>query len=157
LFRSIPEDRSCANAGIDEHNCVCYSSEKVNVDAPIVQQLALFVVEYINKQLVGERCATLDLKHVISAKRVHSQLSYDSQNQHKKPLLYFFYRPKDDIRERYFLLFDVNPSSGLFEVTIEHQQQRGFTVLGDISRTNMYGNQSACVSKTELRKFCYCV
>lgn len=157
LFRSIPEDRSCANAGIDEHNCVCYSSEKVNVDAPIVQQLALFVVEYINKQLVGERCAKLDLKHVISAKRVHSQLSYDSQNQHKKPLLYFFYRPKDDIRERYFLLFDVNPSSGLFEVTVEHQQQKSFTVLGDISRTNMYGNQSACVSKTELRKFCYCV
>ncbi|CAC5414712.1 unnamed protein product [Mytilus coruscus] len=157
LFRPIPNDRSCADAGIDEHNCVCYSSDSVNVKSPIVVTLAEYVTANINKQIQLEKCAKLSLKKIQYAKRIHSQLSYDASNQNKKPLLYMFYKPKEDLRERYQISFDVYPSNALFEVTVESYGQNHFVVLGDISRTNTYGNQSACITKTELRKFCYCV
>ncbi|CAG2233552.1 unnamed protein product [Mytilus edulis] len=157
LFRPIPNDRSCADAGIDEHNCVCYSSDSVDVKSLVVVKLAEYVTANINKQIPQDKCAKLSLKKIQYAKRIHSQLSYDASNQNKKPWLYMFYKPKEDLRERYQVSFDVYPSNALFEVTVESYGQNQFAVLGDISRTNTYGNQSACMTKTELRKYCYCV
>lgn len=157
LFRPIPNDRSCADAGIDEHNCVCYSSDSVDVKSPVVVKLAEYVTANINKQIPQDKCSKLSLKKIQYAKRINSQLSYDASNQNKKPFLYMFYKPKEDLRERYQVSFDVYPSNALFEVTVESYGQNQFAVLGDISRTNTYGNQSACMTKTELRKYCYCV
>lgn len=156
LFRNIPEDRSCANAGIDEHNCVCYTSEKVPTQLPIIQKLTSFVISYINKQLPNDLCAVLSLKKLLAAKRVHTNLNYDANNQGKKPLLYYFYRPKDDTRERFLLVLELSPSNGVFEATVEHQNDANFNILGDISRTNRYGNQSICIHDMHLRHYCYC-
>lgn len=157
LFRSIPKDRSCADAGIDEHNCMCYSSVEVNVTQPIVTKLSSYIMGVINKLTSKEKCAVLSVKNVLSAKRINSQLGYDANNQNKKPLLYMFYRPKDDVRERYQLLLQASPSDALFEVTVEQQGMSHFSILGTISRTNMYGNQSHCVTESELKKLCYCI
>ncbi|VDI07627.1 Hypothetical predicted protein [Mytilus galloprovincialis] len=156
LFRPIPEDRSCANAGIDEHNCVCYSSEKVETKMPVIQKLTSFVISHINEQLPKDICADLKLKKILAAKRVHTHLTYDQQTQNKKPLLYFFYKPKDDTRERYLLVLQLSPSDGVFEATVEHQNEKDFNILGDISRTNRYGNQSLCIHDMHLRHYCYC-
>lgn len=156
LFRPVPEDRSCANAGIDEHNCVCYTSVKVSTELPIVKKLTSFVIQFINKQLPKTLCAELSLKKLLAAKRVHTNLNYDSENQGKKPLLYYFYRPKDDARERFLLVLELSPSNGVFEATVEHQNEANFHILGDISRTNRYGNQSLCIHDMHLRHYCYC-
>lgn len=32
-----------------------------------------------------------------------------------------------------------------------------FSVVGDVNRLNAYGNQSECVQKPMLRKYCFCV
>ena len=157
LFRPIPEDRSCADAGIDEHNCVCYSSEKVDVNLPIIQQLTSFVMSQMNDPLPRKLCAELKLKKILAAKRVNTNLRYDAQNQYKKPLLYYFYTPKEDTRERYLLVLQTSPSDGVFEATVEHQNQKDFNILGDISRTNRYGNQSICMHDMKLRHYCYCI
>lgn len=157
LFRPIPKDRSCADAGIDEHNCMCYSSVDVNVTEPIVIKLSSYIMGVINKITKNKKCAILTVKNIVNAKRINSQLDYDSKNQNKKPFLYMFYRPKDDARERYQLLLRASPSEALFEATVEHRGMADFSILGTISRTNMYGNQSHCVTGSELKKLCYCV
>ena len=50
-----------------------------------------------------------------------------------------------------------NPGGGLFEAPLRLHNGR-FTVAGDISRINMYGEQPRCIldSRPDLRKYCLC-
>ena len=46
LFKRIPKNRSCYDAGISEHYCPCYSFSDVRVDITPVTEVANFVVHY---------------------------------------------------------------------------------------------------------------
>lgn len=44
---------------------------------------------------------------------------------------------------------------GELEATVTHHKNR-FELTADISRINMYGNQSHCISDPFYQKYCYC-
>ncbi|RCN50084.1 hypothetical protein ANCCAN_03915 [Ancylostoma caninum] len=75
LFRPIPEDRTCAQAGVDAHWCTCLNWQDAMgtpEDKEISHQLALAIVGVINKQLkdVLHLCAKLSLKELLDAKKL---------------------------------------------------------------------------------------
>lgn len=49
------------------------------------------------------------------------------------------------------------PGEAKFEARVRHNiNSDTIKVVGDISRTNMYGSQSECMDDYFLRLFCYC-
>ncbi|VDI10389.1 Hypothetical predicted protein [Mytilus galloprovincialis] len=157
LFRNIPKQRSCADAGIHEHNCACYTSEKIPVNNTKIERVAAFVVTKINRDLhhLKEKCVTLTLNTIIEAKLVHSQLKHNEQYDDKK-FMHNFIKPKEDTSRRFLILFDVLPSAAMFEATVEETNAIEFSVLGHVSRTNRYGNQSSCINDKRLKLYCFC-
>ncbi|CAG2219197.1 unnamed protein product [Mytilus edulis] len=79
LFRPIPNDRSCADAGIDEHNCVCYSSDSVDVKSRLWTTL-----NRAEKRTSRER---IDNKATTSKKKTRHSFSVQSTSN---PSVCFF-------------------------------------------------------------------
>jgi hypothetical protein len=55
------------------------------------------------------------------------------------------------MRKRYLIVFQTAPGFGLFEATVSFKDindVKTFKLLGDVSRTNKYKNQSHCVGLT---------
>lgn len=49
------------------------------------------------------------------------------------------------------------PGNALFEATLQYREDEDtYSALGDISRINPYGLQSACVDEAIIKKYCYC-
>ena len=61
-------------------------------------------------------------------------------------------------KTKHFLItIEVKPSNALFEATVNYNtKNREMTLIGDISRINLYGKQSHCIESAVLRKFCFC-
>jgi len=158
LFKRIPKERTCADGDIQEHNCACYTSENISLNTTVVKRAASYVISQINKQLdVYEgKCATLSVKTIYDAKLVHSQLRHNEQYDDKK-FMHYFIKPKDDRKARYLILFEALPGNAMFETTIEQSNENDFSILGHISRTNRYGNQSSCINDKRLKLYCYCI
>lgn len=145
LFQPIPEDRSCDEASIEEHWCTCESSLPMDTDDDHVKKSAKFLVKKLNYLLkpVRKMCATLDLK-TISDARVWSPSS--EHQGHSKD---------DNILT---VVVQTSPGDAIFEGTVRiSPPDENCELLGTVSRLNLYGNQSACVTNAVLRKYCYCL
>uniref|UniRef100_A0A8R1E3N2 Uncharacterized protein n=1 Tax=Caenorhabditis japonica TaxID=281687 RepID=A0A8R1E3N2_CAEJA len=75
VFRPIPNDRTCAQAGVEAHWCTCLSWEdsmKTPEDRTLTKRIANSVVREINKEISTEKelCAPLALAKIIDAKRL---------------------------------------------------------------------------------------
>ncbi|XP_052099506.1 uncharacterized protein LOC127734002 [Mytilus californianus] len=157
LFNEIPKDRTCADAHIPESSCACYTSEAIPTNNAVIEKITSFVVVTINTYLQTHRskCALLTLKKIHEAKLIHSNLKHSKPGR-KKAIWQYLYKPKLDKKQRYFILFEVMPSEGMFEVTTEITQTNNFIILDKIIRSNRYGNQSACIDDRDLKPYCYC-
>lgn len=158
LFRNIPKERTCADAEIQEHNCACYTSENVSTNEPVIKHIAYFIVSQVNKQLevYQEKCAILTFSKIFDAKIIHSQLKHNEQHD-DKTFMHYFIKPKEDRKTKYLVLLEVTPSMALFEATVEQRNENSLSILGHISRTNRYGNQSSCIDDKQMKLYCYCV
>ena len=143
LFAHIPDNRTCLQAGISAHYCMCGTF----VTAPItseVNRIASQLVNITNQLLqpVSELCAQMTLNQTTKASIRQNEL--------------------DSRRVHYLLQWQVNPSMGRFESTVlldldETGKATNLTVVGDISRIDKYGHQAKCVSgKPTIERFCYC-
>ena len=143
LFKKIPENRSCFDAGISEHYCPCYSFSDVRVDTTPVVDVANFVVHSMNKFLEGEKakCANLELLKIKSAKLQHAPKTDESASG----------------STNYVVVLQTVPGEGLFEATAQHFSSSQIKLLGDINRLNAYGNQSSCIDNHLLHLYCYCL
>lgn len=143
-FLPIPLSRTCEMAAIEEHYCTCYKSQPVPIDHPVVKQVANYIVFSINKKISEETgCAYLTLKTVRRA----MALSTD---------------PKADVKDsrkwnEFQISVETQPGGGVFESSVGKDRKGFWKVSGTISRTNLYGNQSHCISSKELKLYCYCV
>lgn len=160
LFRSIPKDRSCADALIAEHFCACYTVQNVTVQSSIVKALSEFAVNSINSDLASVRsqCSKLSLYKILEAQQIESGLQHQA-DMDRKSILNLFYRPEMHKEQRYLILFQTSPGFGLFEATVSFKDindVKTFKLLGDVSRTNKYKNQSHCVGTQKLKPICYC-
>lgn len=54
LFREVPLNRTCDDAGIPLHFCVCQQEEAVDVTLPLVKEATNVVIETIQK--VNRKC-----------------------------------------------------------------------------------------------------
>jgi hypothetical protein len=135
LFEEIPLNRSCSDAGIDRHWCACSHFEEISVQIETVEKAVNYVIDNLNHQLsVEPKCSKLKLKKILSARRA----SQDSHNN-------------------YLVSFVTDPSNAELEATVSCDNEcKDLKIIGAVSRLNRYGDQSYCVSDSELRKYCYC-
>lgn len=76
IFREIPWNRSCSDAGITHDWCTCSDYKPENKTGPVVKKSVLFVLDWINNKIKEKtenmnmteaHCATLTLKSIDSA------------------------------------------------------------------------------------------
>lgn len=145
LFLPIPGSRTCKDAGIVDHWCTCHESESVPTTDALVKRAADFLVVHINS-LISDypRCARLQLHKITNAReeKAISQNNFESS----------------DIGLKHFsMTIETVPGQALFESTFRYNgNTNNFTIVGAVSRTNLYGNQSSCISHFTLRLYCYC-
>jgi len=140
LFSKIPQHRTCAMAGIEEHWCICNFEkfETKSFNTSIVRSAADFVIGFINALLIPQ------YNHACEVLKLHGI----QQATHK------FYNESNST-DVFMLTIIAAPSNGVFEVTV-HGNMRQWNLLGEISRLDLYGNQSSCVTSSEVKKYCFC-
>ena len=141
LFTHIPDNRTCQQAGISLHYCMCSTLVPTPIDANIFA-ITHALVNITNQLIepVQNKCAQMTLKKVLKA------FILDSGIHSEDP--------------RFLIHWKAEPSDGVFESMVYVQYKNGtldITVLGEISRLDRYGNQSKCVDGLpSVERFCYC-
>lgn len=135
IFNEIPHNRTCIDAGINSVWCSCSSFNETDHKSMDVKRAAHFAVDKLNSDLSHlNKCAKLKLNTILSARESKHGATTD-----------------------YLVSFDVLPSKGQMEATIRcNDECNEIEVVGEISRTNRYGNQSSCISDSHLRNYCFC-
>lgn len=145
LFNEITEKRTCESASIASHWCTCQQSVEIDTNNPFVIEAANFAVENMNQQLEGyAQCSNLSLNSVKQARvMTHNGIILNA----------------NEIKD-YMIVLETVPGNGIFEVTLRsidgQDQVKPFEIMGTISRLNLYGRQSACVSEFHLKLYCFC-
>ena len=135
LFKELPFDRSCSDAGISKHWCTCVEFEEIDKTSNFVKMAVNHVVKSLNSDLSAQpKCATLKLNEIQSARKSIYQSAID-----------------------YLVSFNVLPSKAQLEATVRCENDcDNMSIIGSISRLNRYGNQSHCIQDPILRKYCFC-
>ena len=147
LFSEISKQRTCKSANIPLQFCTCLQRMPIRTNQSHVQETALFLVQEINTILLDSRhlCAKLTL-HSISSADILGTKGGDTEGS-ATPI--------------YQVSFVTTPGYGLFEGTVRIKQgltkgSWSLTREGPIGRMNRYFNQSACITPSIRRVYCYC-
>lgn len=124
--------------------CPCSRTKSIDKSLPIVEELSVVSVDYINNVLLKSHqhlCASLRLKTIIRAE------------VEELPKMKYSYT------HLFIVLFEVSPSDGIFESSLLYNEEtKNIKLRGEILRINLYGQTSACIrDKYSLRSFCYCI
>lgn len=137
LFLEIPLNRTCSSSGIPVHYCACHNPGKTlavnNVNAvraadALMRQLNLMLLNFTV-------CANLTLLQVDSVV-VETGRETNKVND-------------------YQLQVTTLPGLAKFEATVREYHNE-FSLVGSVSRLNVYGNQSYCVNDPNIKLICYC-
>ncbi|XP_013774311.1 uncharacterized protein LOC106459260 [Limulus polyphemus] len=143
LFEEIPINRTCADAFISSHWCVCNNRRNISPQEPIIASAANVLVDTLNHWLknYSDKCAKMKLKKILDARVSTNKNKYVFQGNIE-----------------YLVTVITSPGEAVFEGTIKlNENTKNLTVVDDVSRINIYGNQSSCILDTHLKKFCFCV
>ncbi|XP_028130058.1 uncharacterized protein LOC114326035 isoform X1 [Diabrotica virgifera virgifera] len=142
LFKPISKERTCKDAEIASHWCTCQQSTEVNTNDTMVEKVAQAAVLHINKLLEGyAQCAKLVLDDVLNSRVMTHSSEIKGSNMMKD----------------YLITIRTLPGEAVFEVTVRYTEKtKTFEVIGTISRLNLYGKQSACITDFHLKLYCYC-
>lgn len=142
LFQPVEADRSCEDAGIEQHWCTCASYKEVSLGEETASKVTGHVLsqiqEIIRQRKGDQRCAKYSVDKIISSSA-------------SSPL---FYKRKTNL-----LIKILTAPKAVFEATISFDGDIGsdkYSISGDISRLDSYSEHSKCVSDAYLRKYCYC-
>ena len=144
--RVISEDRNCQKASIPEAFCSCFEDIEVQDFYAIKPKVTIEkIVNRINSftEKYRSKCA-----------------EYSFESIHK---LYNRSLTRNDTEFKlgdsliYILQLHVNPGRALFETALRsYNNSTRFEIIGDITRINLYGNQSHCLDDKILKNYCYC-
>uniref|UniRef100_A0A914WNZ1 Uncharacterized protein n=1 Tax=Plectus sambesii TaxID=2011161 RepID=A0A914WNZ1_9BILA len=163
LWRPIPSDRICTEAGVEAHWCTCLNWESADGYESEVNATARALVQAINDQTKPERklCAELSLNKIIDAKRLVS---------HSHLLRYKWVKDEDgfdpNLNGRTKLAFATyqlhvitEPGHSLYEATLQYNiDNRNVTVdFTSISRINAHGDRPHCIINKNAFLALYCV
>lgn len=137
LFLEVPLNRTCSTSGIPVHYCACHDPMKtLAVDDRNAVKAANALIEQLNLMLEDfEVCADLELFRVDSA-AVETGRGTSKVND-------------------YQLQVTTTPGHAKLEATVR-EDHNTFTLVGSVSRLNVYGNQSICVNDPKIKLICYC-
>ncbi|XP_059168855.1 uncharacterized protein LOC131950657 [Physella acuta] len=165
LFKEIPLDRSCEDAGIAPHWCACLAWDKVSVSEFGVQLALQAVMDKINKFTAPYRskCALLSIANVTSASKLQTRkevLKFSQTDADGGIYKIDFTSSHKSGITIYQLTFFTLPGGGHFEATVTHDALREEFILNEkeISRINKYGDAPACIlnENRQIRQYCYC-
>lgn len=167
LFNRIPINRSCADAYIEPHWCVCLNWHQINdtKSDENVHAAARAIVNKLNELTASHRqlCAILRLYEIKWAAKLapHDNLLRFKQNKDFDGFLPDLTSQTTKVSsEMYQIKLTVKPGLSIFEASVTHNLITNKFVVQqtDISRVNKYGSQAMCIleSEPELRKYCYC-
>ncbi|XP_050722093.1 uncharacterized protein LOC127001523 isoform X2 [Eriocheir sinensis] len=145
LFRSVPWNRTCANAGISQHYCACQNTVEVAKDDQRLYPAAEFLRDFLNEKLRPyPQCEQFSKVEVNSARVYH----IDEELKQKEL--------QSEVRT-YLLQATLSPGRVVVEASLRHSQQdNAFKMLGSVSRVSKYGDTSGCIRHDLLRQYCYC-
>ena len=149
LLRPIDHiGRTCKSAGVGNHWCPCRTFNVLSDLDGAQEDAARAVVGYINALLANvapvSKCTKLvleDIKHVSYTSKTTRNSVGGNTNQ-----------------TDYLIVLSVLPSNGIYEASVTELNSGVWLVDPNISRLDLYGNQSLCITRDypSLRKFCYC-
>lgn len=143
LFLPIPANRTCSTAGISPHFCTCHEKQSVATNDQRVQKVARDIVNQINQMISKfDECQRLSLNAILDAHIATSNVDIV-----KKDALAFA-----DVTVR----LQTKPGMAEFEATTRLYSNGRLEKTGSVSRTNQYGEQSACVNDFNIKLFCFC-
>lgn len=146
LFEQVDNERSCNDAAISQHHCTCMGHFYIDPNSQLVKKATYFALDKLRSTINSfaegpSKCSIYDLKHIISSGI--TETFYNKNHESFKYLL---------------IVFETFPKA-VFEATVSISSQNNiplFTLQGIISRVDRYGNTSACVNNSILRKYCHC-
>ena len=167
LLRPIPHDRTCGEAGIEPHWCICVEWRSIMENEKLSQlgnKIVLEVVNVFNGFLEEEKelCAELKLSKIDRMERLvpnEGVLNYAGVKDVDgfQPKFANTKLLKDFVTYRFS--FWTEPGSAHYEVTVEHNQGTGELKINKeaISHVNRYGNLPHCVIDRNYFLGSYCV
>ncbi|KAL4238482.1 hypothetical protein ACF0H5_003190 [Mactra antiquata] len=158
MFGEIPKKRSCADANIPDHYCVCYRVTPVNVTSDtMVPKIAVAIVEKINSYLKNvPDCAVLSLSRIIDVRKMSEALTLDHVVKKHFWSKAVVIPQSSDTFSRYKAAIETKPGLAQFYASINVDSNETIVISDDIDRINKYGNQSHCIEDHLLHPFCYC-
>ncbi|CAJ0601293.1 unnamed protein product [Cylicocyclus nassatus] len=167
LFRPIPENRTCSQAGIEAHWCTCLKWEdamNTPEDKEMSQKLALAIVSVINRQLkdVFHLCAKLSLKELLEAKKLvpnEGLLKYKNVKD-KDGFVPDLSGKTKTAFAHYQIKLRTKPGNAVYEVTLFYDfvAKEVHIDLNSISHPSKFGDAPHCIINDNyfLATFCVC-
>ncbi|GFN75047.1 hypothetical protein PoB_000155300 [Plakobranchus ocellatus] len=141
LFKEIPRERTCAQAGVPDEFCACAQFSQPQINDTVRNLITSAFLERVNSftQDITDKCARLSIASVESVLQVTSNSLRTMKARNFR------------------VVITVTPGSGRFEglVQLSNKTEQA-TVVGEVVRSNLYRGQADCVSDPFLRQFCYC-
>ncbi|XP_060082661.1 uncharacterized protein LOC132561958 [Ylistrum balloti] len=158
LFRPVPSDRSCQDAGIRREYCPCHKYVPVDVPIEKLKTFAQKIVEKINSKfnIVNMQCKQLSLNKIENSQKIMSHFVPVAQKKQFTWYSLWHVRSTHIESKQYRMLISTLPGSARFESSVTVHSNGKIEVWDQISRANRYGNQSHCVKEIELKPFCFC-
>lgn len=172
LNRIDKENRTCENAGVEEHWCPCLNFEEISIDDPWIEKSAEFIISYINNLMFQKHsglrklCHQLVLKEITHGyrdmpsgkvqflKKTHRDEKCDSCG------LSYGKKSVNTLAQNtmYYLQLETSPNDAFYEATVKMKEGEP-SLVGDISRIDAYSDQPHCIMDRFplLRKYCYCL
>ncbi|XP_011195224.1 uncharacterized protein LOC105220490 [Zeugodacus cucurbitae] len=145
VFREIPENRTCHQAGISDHWCACLSYKVVSINDTQVQKVAHLLIDEMNKYIVSKnietKCAVLTLSAIQKAFRKTDVNGYKMNNV-----------------ITYRLWYLVHPGLHSFEATVLFNTIANQIKINieDINRLDSYKQTAYCVDEKQAKEYCIC-
>ncbi|PIC31689.1 hypothetical protein B9Z55_012303 [Caenorhabditis nigoni] len=167
VFRPIPTDRTCSQAGIEPHWCTCLSWKNAldtEEDRKLTKRIANAVVREINKEIAVEKelCAPLKLAKIIDAKKLlpdEGLLAYKNVKDADGFVPDLSGSTKAAFAH-YQLKIQTTPGVAIYEITLFYSILEDTVELdfGAMSHVNKFGDTPHCIIDKNyyLATFCVC-
>ncbi|XP_050397259.2 uncharacterized protein LOC126815590 [Patella vulgata] len=161
LFEKIPADRTCENAGILPHWCVCKLEEdELTKNTKFRDRSAQFFVDDVYHRLANHKmCSRLELDE-IKVFKIFKSTSRNPDNASNSVNHTTVTNSALSIgSNKHIIKISVvlNPRSGEFDTTLVYDAwSQKFDSYEAISRLNKYGHTADCVKGEKIQMLCYC-
>ena len=146
LFKTVPMERGCADAGVTSHWCVCKAIQKEDPNNKVLLEGAHKIVDHIEnivknyKNKKGKRfCSKLKLKKI---HRIHKLLDLTGNIT--------------SIAE-YFYVIQVTPGDAKYEATVRYYGSSNYSISDEeVSRIDSYAVSAKCLNFGQ-KRYCHCI